>query len=75
MLPWAVHLERWAEASKAKVRRLDFLPLVPGSVQRVLIRGGLLREWRGCFKGVPWLPYGKGSEDCVDFSDQPDSGG
>ena len=31
-LPWVVHLERWAEASKAKVRRLDFLPLVSGSV-------------------------------------------
>ena len=40
--PMAGHLERWAEASKAKVRRLDFLLLVQGRVQRVLIRGGLL---------------------------------
>lgn len=45
MLPGEVHLEGWAGASKAKVKRLPFLL---GRPRRVLSRGGLLETL--------WLP-------------------
>ena len=52
-----------------------FSPTGTGKCAKGPDQRGTFEGMEGCFKGVPWLPYGKGSEDCVDFSDQPDSGG
>lgn len=73
-ISWQVQLERGTGASEAKVKRLDFLLLALGRLQRLLSReGGFWSEWRQDFCKVPLAALRRGSGGHSDFSDQPGS--